>query len=667
MSVPSATSLLASFVTLKALSDEKKYINAYQLLSEFTRYIIGTKRLYSFSAIEMKNALCEVFGFDVPEAVVKTSCKSIQGVDKKDNIFIVDRAIFSFDTSFEKAKTDAENMRANIICPLMEYIKEKNPTQNVTVDIATQALVAFLFGDQQSGIAQYSDIIGEFILKNAGNANIQEALAAIQEGSIWYIGINHNINETGSITKALTLYLGTEILFSLAGYNGEIHKKFAEDFFAQVRNANLNGEKVRLRYFSRTQEEIDAFFGSASLIAEGRMRALPTVAMKTILSRCTLASDVAIEKSDFYHLLKYSYGIVVDERTDYYSPDDEVYNLESLEYENQEDQDSWMFVSHINKLRRGKVATNNIDSEFLYVTNTRNTIKASEKQAQRDKESGNLERVNDYAVTLDRITSLLWYKLGNGFGRKEYPSSLDAVLKAKVVLASAISHNVTEAYNKTNEQYKNGEISRDQLAARIITLHRKPILPEELEGNSIDDCMDFTPEFMSRYEEEVKQNRLALKEKDELIKAKDKLIKEQREQQTAEIKRVTDEQMRQLQGKDETIEQKDKRIDQIESEKNALATKLAKYQQKETLEKRRHEKYRRIVLFLLNILWKVAAIAVITCVCLYLEKKYDSGILIYILSAVDIIGLILTVWVTLKKDVAKYFPKKDLNQVRNIE
>ena len=34
-----------------------------------------------------------------------------------------------------------------------------------------------------------------------------------------------------SITKPLTLYLGTEILFSLAGYNGEIFHQFACDFF----------------------------------------------------------------------------------------------------------------------------------------------------------------------------------------------------------------------------------------------------------------------------------------------------------------------------------------------------------------------------------------------------------------------------------------------------
>ena len=91
MSLPNTTSLLASFATLKTLSDEKKYTNTYQILSEFICYIICTKRLYSFSAVEMKNNLELIFGFDVPEAVVKTSCKSIKSITKENNIFTVDR------------------------------------------------------------------------------------------------------------------------------------------------------------------------------------------------------------------------------------------------------------------------------------------------------------------------------------------------------------------------------------------------------------------------------------------------------------------------------------------------------------------------------------------------------------------------------------------------
>lgn len=128
--------------------------------------------------------------------------------------------------------------------------------------------------------------------------------------------------------------------------------------------------------------------------------------------------------------------------------------------------------------------------------------------------------LND-AVTADRITNLLWYKLGNGFGRKEYPVNVNSVLKARIVLSSSISHNISQIYEETTSLYRNGEIMQEQLAARILRLRKKPLLLEELGPDSIDDIMDFSGEWLSRYEEEVKANRETIKEQEEIIKSKE--------------------------------------------------------------------------------------------------------------------------------------------------
>ena len=50
-------------------------------------------------------------------------------------------------------------------------------------------------------------LLGEFVLKNEHNQEIQSGLNKIREGSILYVGINHNIGEVGSITNPLTLSL----------------------------------------------------------------------------------------------------------------------------------------------------------------------------------------------------------------------------------------------------------------------------------------------------------------------------------------------------------------------------------------------------------------------------------------------------------------------------
>ena len=47
------TSIMASFATLKSLSDVKKYQSPYQILREFINYIIVSDSLYSFSAVEI--------------------------------------------------------------------------------------------------------------------------------------------------------------------------------------------------------------------------------------------------------------------------------------------------------------------------------------------------------------------------------------------------------------------------------------------------------------------------------------------------------------------------------------------------------------------------------------------------------------------------------------
>jgi len=83
------TSILASFATMKNLFDARSYQNPYQLLSEFISYIISSNNLHSFTAVEMKNRLQDSFGFEIPEAVVKTSIKSLDFIKSENKQFVV--------------------------------------------------------------------------------------------------------------------------------------------------------------------------------------------------------------------------------------------------------------------------------------------------------------------------------------------------------------------------------------------------------------------------------------------------------------------------------------------------------------------------------------------------------------------------------------------------
>ena len=641
------TSIMASFATLKSLSDAKKYHSPYQILREFISYIIVSDSLYTFSAVEMKNRLFTHFCFSIPEAVVKTALKNMTGASLANGIYDISRAEVSADTIFEETKKESDEYELRIIRLLSEYISGRTGDTMISEEILSQELACFLVDESSSYPAKYSELIGEFVLKNDQNKEIQDGLNKIREGSIIYLGLSHSIVETGSITKPLTLYLGTEILFSLVGYNGEIFQQFADDFFAQVRAANFGNKKnIELRYFSEIKKEIDEFFGIASEIVEGqRHNLLNKPAMKAITDKCHTSADVEIKKSDFYHKLQYTFGITEDPQDNYYDENFFSNNLESFDYDDDDEdkkkkkETAFKLISHINKLRNGGHFYSDIDSEYIIVTNTRTTLLISKELSDNIKIDEGLDSICNFAVSLDRITSLLWYKLGNGFSKTDFPSSVNAVLKARVVLSASIARNAEKEFEKIKKEYKDGYIDDRQAIARIITLRNKPILPENLQGEDIDEIMDFSSEYLSRYEEQVKKDQRAIKEKEAFIVAL--------ETDTA----------RKLSEKDETIEEQANIIKDSSEENALLRAEINQYRQKEeeALLKKKHR--RNIRLFIWSIVWKIVGLAILTVLAFHLENKYNSKIPTYISNAVNIAGVIYTICCALKKDREKYLKR----------
>ena len=152
----------------------------------------------------MKNRLFEVFGFDIPEAVVRTTVRGLQFIKTENSIYHVNQIELKDNSVFEEMKAVAEANNTDIIDLLIAFAQETNPSSAIWADALTQEFIAYLLDDQQTTAAgNYTDLIGRFILKNESDEKIQSALTAIREGSILYIGLNHNISETGSLRKPL--------------------------------------------------------------------------------------------------------------------------------------------------------------------------------------------------------------------------------------------------------------------------------------------------------------------------------------------------------------------------------------------------------------------------------------------------------------------------------
>lgn len=630
------TSILASFATMKSLVDAQQYQSPYQILAEFIQYIIIKSNLHSFTAVEMKNRLYEVFGFTVPEAVVRSAARGLQFIKTENSIYHVSQNELKDNATFEEIKTVAETNNSNIIDLLIAFAQETDPVSAIWTDALTQEFIAYLLDDQQTtATGKYTDLIGRFILKNESDEKIQSALTAIREGSILYIGLNHNINETGSLRKPLTLFLGTEVLFSLYGYNGEIYKQLAQDLYDQIKAANLRTKRITLRYFSDVKKEIDAFFTSAELIVDGKQLLFDTVAMKAIINGCSTSGDVKVKKADFFHALQYSYGIMEDDRSSYYESADDQYNLESLSVDPQQ-YDSIKFISHINKLRKGHTYPYDLEAEYLVVTNSGATLRASREQVERVMKEQNVDSACDFAVSIERLTNLLWYKLGSGLGRKDYPNNVNAVLKARMLLASKISQNISKLFIETRAQYQAGVITEDQLASRIITLRKKPIIPEELSAETTEDSLDFSLEYLTRYEEEVNRNKEALQEKEHLLQV------------------LSDQKDRVISEKNDALAEKEQQI-QAQQDRNAkLEAELAEYHRKDKEKEQKRINRKRIARLAFGIIWKLVAVGLLVIIAARICAKANAAYTVAVGIVVSLIGAVPVVVSFLKSDLKKY-------------
>ena len=617
------TAILSSFATMKFLNDSNKYFSTYQ--------------------IEMKNYLNSIFGFNIPEAVIRSALKSKPYLIKKDGRYNLVKEKFEYDKTFEQVMSNSEEIKSTIIDSLVNFIINKNTTKDIVIDELVRDFIAFVMEDEiQKSLGRYTNDIGEFVLKNENNEIIQRKLRDIQEGSILYIGLNYNIAEIGSIKKNLTLFLDTEVIFSLVGYNGKIYQDLAEDFYTQVRSANLKEHKITLKYFNEVKEEFDSFFNSAKSIVNGSTISIGKPAMKAILSGCKTESDVLIKESDFYHTLLYKYKITVDDKEDYYSEEYDKYNLENLSVIDPQEQDSLRAISHINKLRKGTIYTNNIESEFLLVTNTKSTLAASKNQVNLLKDETKQEFISDFAISLDRATNILWYKLGNGFGKKGYPTNVNAIIKAKIILADNISHNVREVFEKAKSDYNKNLISEEELASRILFLRRKNVLPENLESESIDDMLNFSNEYIDRFEEEIITNKNMLLEKDKELEE----LKIEKQELKIFQKSELSKKEKDLYIKDEIIKNKD-------AENEELLKKLKKYQDKEADENKskgiRKKRKKKILLLLLKILLLIITIVFIS----WIITMIDNEKLSIVLNAISILSALSTTLLIIIKDLKR--------------
>lgn len=325
--------LLASLAVFRELYNSEK--DVYGIISIFLNDLIKINNLYSFSINEITSKLNDTFEFDIPEAVVRTSLARLKYIEKtKTNYIVNDISKIKNQAIDEKQQTILSN-NETIIDNLLKFIETEKKISLTSVDKGkvSHSFCCFLL-DLNNG-DEYIEYITAFILKNEADTTFKNQLNLIREGVILYSGIkyNNNLNDLGTWRTELTIYIETEILFHLAGFNGELYQSLANDFLSYVREINQKAQKklIKLKYFEEVKNEIEGFFTKARYLIEGNEKPNPNItAMVAIINGCKSPSDILEKKTDFYSLLK-SNSIENDTYKDYFNPVNHQYNIVSTE------------------------------------------------------------------------------------------------------------------------------------------------------------------------------------------------------------------------------------------------------------------------------------------------------------------------------------------------
>ena len=303
--------LIASVALFSELYNSDTYKNIPEIIAEFIRGAIIFENKYSFNSTELKDLLNKIYGFDIPESVIRTTLqnKLKDGIKRENNYFHFNEGIKKSQLNINHDFQEISKSQNQIIEDIYHYIETKRRTKLSTGDKSEVLENVFHFLMDNGYAEKYSDLISAYVLTKQKDNNFRELLNAIKEGLILYQGINYtaDLNQLGSWSNDLTIYLATEHLFNALGYNGILYKEIFDDFNKLVfeinsfhKKDNSKRKKIELKYLEETKIEIDKFFQTAESIKKGHKTLDPSkLAMETILKKSNSLSDIKTLRVQF--------------------------------------------------------------------------------------------------------------------------------------------------------------------------------------------------------------------------------------------------------------------------------------------------------------------------------------------------------------------------------
>ena len=541
--------LIAALAVFRKLYDDKKSI--YDILYNFIISIIFDKNIQIFSLRDMKEYLKEIYNFEIPDSIIKTTLKRKDGITLSNEIYSINYNILKNNNFVDENISLASNTNNDILDIIHAYVENYNKKKIDKKEIM-KSLCSILLDNKEAYIKFY-DEINACIIINEANKDFIKHLNCIREGLILYMGIQYSIdiNNLGTWENELTIYCDTSVLFHFAGYNGNIYKELFWDFFKLIKEINIkninkhNIELIHIKYFQDTKQQIEDYFNAAIDIIEHKNISMnPDMAMQYLLKDSKISSDIISKKANFYNLLKRNNIEEESIEIEYSSPDNIQYFEDFNTIFNSLDLDEISknkiysnILNNINILRKGDNNKKIEKIRYIFLTSNKKILLAANK----DKKDKNYK--TDLTIDLDNITNLFWFKLNKGLGNNT-PINMDILIQSRNAISASLSKQISVEYAKIKkdiEQAKQTDEAtdsekKDRFILELAMLKESHISSELITHENVEEVLynitDFDIESILKEKEfmnkELEKNKTIIADKDTEISNINKELKEAR-------------------------------------------------------------------------------------------------------------------------------------------
>lgn len=535
---------MASLAVFRNLYENNKDI--YYVISEFAAQIIVTNGIHGTCDLsDIMGKMREEYGFEVPSSVLKNALKKLKFVNIEKTRVIINDTEFPnpSDTlkEYEKHKQNNDSLLNKFVSFVEE--SEKRKIDEIEKETITTDFCKYIVDETIT--SKYGSYILTFIVNHKEDQEIKDQISLIRDGAISFVGLSFQTNDNSIdvLDEHLTIYLDTEILFHMAGYNGPILKKMFDEFYELVQSANkkYHNKKgkniISLKYLDQTSDEVNYYFKSAEeIIRKKGVIDKSKHAMTAITSGCIYAFEINEKKAAFEKLLTEK-NIVRETYTSIYDESKYPLVIEQSKFieeniDNKKIQESLDLLQNV-RTRRGQRDQKRFRSiGFILLTGKQLTNKIALDPAIREVKDVPL------ATTLSFLTNRFWFSLNKGLGNMNL-ISFDVIAKTQLALSSLISDKVGREFDRINKDVQDGKLDTDTATKKLAALQQHLVNSEDIEPdnntndgylsflntNDIDNYIANENLEKEKLKKEIKDSQLQIELQNKDISQKDDTIK----------------------------------------------------------------------------------------------------------------------------------------------